>query len=48
MPLSENSVGIYPETHTVFPLSTHPHATCLGTFGHSRLGSLGHCGLVLG
>ena len=33
------SVGTYPETRS--------HATCHGTFGHSRLSSLSHCGLIL-
>ena len=40
MPLSRYSVGTYPETTS--------HATCPGTFGHSRLGSLSHCGLIMG
>ena len=39
MPLSWHSVGTYPETNS--------HATCQGTFGHSRLSSLNHCGLIL-
>ena len=34
MPLSRHKVGIYPETCS--------HATCQGTFGHSRLSSLSH------
>ena len=38
MPLSRHSVGAYPETKS--------HATCQGTFGHSRLSSLSHCGLI--
>ena len=38
MPLS-HSVGTY--------LETNSHATCQGTFGHSRLSSLSHCGLIL-
>ena len=39
MPLSRHSVGTYPETSS--------HSTCQGTFGHSRLNSLIHCGLIL-
>ena len=39
IPLSRHSVRIYPETSL--------HATCQGTFGHSRLSSLSHCGLIL-
>ena len=39
MPLSRHSVESYPETSS--------HATCQGTFGHSRLSSPNHCGLVL-
>ena len=39
MPLSRHSVGTYPETSL--------HATCQGTFGHSRLSLLSHCGLFL-
>ena len=39
IPLSRHSVGTYPESST--------HATCQGTFGHSRLSSLSHCGLIL-
>ena len=39
MPLSRHSVETYPETSS--------HATCQGTFGHSRLSSLCHCGLIL-
>ena len=38
MPQSGHSVGTYPETSS--------HATCWGTFGHSRLSLLSHCGLV--
>ena len=38
-PLSRHSVEIYQETSS--------HATCQGTLGHSRLGSLSLCGLVL-
>ena len=34
MPLSGQSVGIYPETSS--------HTTCEGTLGHSRLSSLRH------
>ena len=34
MPLSRHSVGTYPETSS--------HATCQGTFGHSRLSPLSH------
>ena len=36
MPLSRHSAGTYPETSS--------HATCQGTFGHSRLSSLSRCG----
>ena len=39
MPLSRLSVGTYPETSS--------HANRQGTFGHSRLRSLSHCGLIL-
>ena len=39
MPLSGHSVGTF--------LETSSHATCQGTFGHSHLSSLSHCGLVL-
>ena len=39
MPLSKHSVGTYPETSS--------HATCRGTFGHSRLSSLSRCELIL-
>ena len=39
MPLSRDIVGTYPERSS--------HATCQGTFGHSRLSSLSHCGLIL-
>ena len=39
MPLSGHSVVTYPETSS--------HATCQGTFGHGRLSSLSHCGLIL-
>ena len=39
MLLSRQSVGTYPETSS--------HEPCQGTFGHSCLGSLGHCGLIL-
>ena len=39
MPLCRHSVGTYPEMS--------PHITCQGTFGHSRLSSLSHCGLIL-
>ena len=39
MPLSRHSVRTYPETSS--------HATCHGTFGHSHLSSLSHCGLIL-
>ena len=37
--LSRYSVGISPKTSS--------HATCQGKFGHSRLTSLSHCGLIL-
>ena len=39
MPLFRHSVAIYPETSS--------QASCQGTFGHSRLSSLSHCGLIL-
>ena len=39
MPLSRHSMGTYQETSS--------HATCQGTFGHSCLSSLSHCGLIL-
>ena len=39
MPLSRHSVGTYPERRS--------HATCQGTFGHGRLSSLRHYGLIL-
>ena len=39
IPLSRHSVGTYSETSS--------HATCQGTFGHSRLSSLSHYGLIL-
>ena len=39
VPLSRNSVGTYPETSS--------HATFQGTFGHSRLSLLSHCGFIL-
>ena len=39
MPLSRHSVGTSPKTSS--------HATCQGTFGHSRLSTLSHCGLIL-
>ena len=39
MLLSRHSVGTYPETSS--------HATCVETFGHSRLSPLSHCGLLL-
>ena len=39
MPLSWHSEGIYRETSS--------HATRQGTLDHSRLSSLGHCGLIL-
>ena len=39
MLLSRHSVGTYPETSS--------HATCQETFGHSRLSSQSHCGLIL-
>ena len=39
IPLSRHSLGTYQETSS--------HATCQGTFDHSRLSSLGHCGLIL-
>ena len=39
MALARHSVGTYQETSS--------HATHQGTFGHSRLSSLSHCGLIL-
>ena len=36
MPLSRHCVGTYPEMS--------PHATCQGTFCHSHLSLLSHCG----
>ena len=39
MPLSRHSVGTYPEMSL--------HATCQGTFDHSRFNSLSQCGLIL-
>ena len=39
MTLSMHSVGTY--------LETSSHATCQGTFGHSRFSSLIHCELIL-
>ena len=39
MPLSRHSVGTYQETSS--------HATCQGTFGHSRLSSMSHCRLIV-
>ena len=39
MPLSRHGVGTYPETSS--------HLTRQGTLGHSRLGSLSHCELIL-
>ena len=39
MPLSRGSVGTYQETSS--------HVTRQGIFGHSRLNSLSHCGLIL-
>ena len=39
IPLSKHSVETYPETNS--------HATYQGTFVHSRLSSLSHCGLIL-
>ena len=39
MPLSRHSVGTYPETSS--------HTTYQGTFGHSCLSSVSHCGLIL-
>ena len=39
MLLSKHSVGTYPETSS--------HSTGQGIFGHSRLSSLSHCGLIL-
>ena len=38
MPLSGHSVGTCPEMSS--------HATCQGTFSHSHLSSLSHCGLI--
>ena len=38
-PLSGHSVGTYQKMSS--------YATCQGTFGHSRLSSLRHCGLIL-
>ena len=37
--LSRHSVGTYQEMSS--------HTTCQGTFGHSHLSSLSHCGLIL-
>ena len=39
IPLCRHSVGTYPETRA--------HETCQGTFGHSRLSWLSHCGPIL-
>ena len=39
MLLSRHSVGTYAETNI--------HSTCHGTFGHSHLSSLSHCGLIM-
>ena len=39
MPLSRHSVGTYQEMSS--------HATCQGTFSHSHLSLLSHCGLIL-
>ena len=39
MTLSRYSVETYPEMSS--------HATCQGKFGHSRVSSLSHCGLIL-
>ena len=39
MPLSRHSVGTY--------LETNSYATCQETFGHGRLSSLSHFGLIL-
>ena len=39
MLLSRHSVGTYPEMSS--------HATCQGTFSHSCLSSLSHCGLIV-
>ena len=39
MPLSSHSVDTYKETSSL--------AACHGTFGHNRLSSLIHCGLIL-
>ena len=39
MPLYRHGVETSPETTS--------HAICQGTVGHSRLGSLSHCGLIL-
>ena len=38
LPLSRHSVGTY--------LETSSHVTCKRTFGHGRLSSLSHCGLI--
>ena len=38
MPLSRHSVGTFQETSS--------HATRQVTLGHSRISSLGHCGLI--
>ena len=38
MPLCRHSVGTYQQMSS--------HATCQGTFGHSRLSLLSHCGLI--
>ena len=39
IPLSRYSLVTYPEMSS--------HATCQGTFSHSHLSSLSHCGLIL-
>ena len=39
MLLSCHNVGTYQETSS--------RATCYGTFSHSRLSSLSHCGLIM-
>ena len=39
MPVSKHSVGTYPETSS--------HTNCQETFGHSRLSTLSHFGLIL-
>ena len=39
MSLSKHSVGAY--------LGMSSHAACQGTYGHSRLSSLSHCGPIL-